>query len=62
MLCDVSGSVAGFSHFTLLLCLALREQFSRVRVFAFVERADYLADTYGERFRPPASLRERDEF
>jgi 3-hydroxyacyl-CoA dehydrogenase/enoyl-CoA hydratase/3-hydroxybutyryl-CoA epimerase len=25
----------------------------------FVERADYLADTYGERFRPPASLRER---
>ncbi|MEV0680563.1 3-hydroxyacyl-CoA dehydrogenase NAD-binding domain-containing protein [Actinosynnema sp. NPDC050436] len=26
---------------------------------AFVERADYLADTYGERFRPPASLRDR---
>ncbi|MFI9814316.1 3-hydroxyacyl-CoA dehydrogenase NAD-binding domain-containing protein [Saccharothrix variisporea] len=25
----------------------------------FVERADYLADTYGERFRPTASLRER---
>ncbi|QFZ22481.1 3-hydroxyacyl-CoA dehydrogenase NAD-binding domain-containing protein [Saccharothrix syringae] len=25
----------------------------------FVERADYLADTYGERFRPPASLRDR---
>ncbi|GII24862.1 hypothetical protein [Planosporangium mesophilum] len=24
----------------------------------FVERADYLADTYGERFRPPALLRE----
>ena len=40
MLCDVSGSVAGFSHFTLLLVQALREQFSRVRVFAFVERAD----------------------
>lgn len=31
-------------------------------VQAFVERADYLADTYGERFRPPASLRERDGF
>ncbi|MEU5696064.1 3-hydroxyacyl-CoA dehydrogenase NAD-binding domain-containing protein [Actinosynnema sp. NPDC020468] len=28
-------------------------------VSAFVERADYLADTYGERFRPPASLREK---
>jgi uncharacterized protein with von Willebrand factor type A (vWA) domain len=38
--CDVSGSVAGFSHFTLLLVQALREQFSKVRVFAFVERAD----------------------
>ena len=25
---------------------------------AFVARADFLADTYGERFRPPASLRE----
>ena len=25
----------------------------------FVQRADYLADTYGERFRPPASLRDR---
>jgi uncharacterized protein with von Willebrand factor type A (vWA) domain len=40
VLCDVSGSVAGFSHFTLLLVQALREQFSKVRVFAFVERAD----------------------
>ena len=40
ILCDVSGSVAGFSHFTLLLVQALREQFSKVRVFAFVERAD----------------------
>ncbi|MGH3523445.1 MAG: VWA domain-containing protein, partial [Mycobacterium sp.] len=33
VLCDVSGSVAGFSHFTLLLVHALRQQFSRVRVF-----------------------------
>jgi len=36
----VSGSVAGFSHFTLLLVNALREQFSRVRVFAFVDTTD----------------------
>ena len=28
VLCDVSGSVAGFSHFTLLLVHALRQQFS----------------------------------
>jgi len=40
LLCDVSGSVAGFSNFTLLLVNALREQFSRVRIFAFVDRAD----------------------
>ncbi|MFD0362952.1 VWA domain-containing protein [Nocardia sp. GCM10030253] len=40
LLCDVSGSVAGFSNFTLLLVSALREQFSRVRIFAFVDRVD----------------------
>lgn len=40
VLCDVSGSVAGFSHFTLLLVHALREQFSRVRVFAFIDTTD----------------------
>jgi len=40
ILCDVSGSVAGFSHFTLLLVNALCEQFSRVRVFAFVDTTD----------------------
>jgi uncharacterized protein with von Willebrand factor type A (vWA) domain len=40
LLCDVSGSVAGFSNFTLLLVNALREQFSRVRIFAFVDRTD----------------------
>ncbi|WP_067479770.1 vWA domain-containing protein [Nocardia amamiensis] len=40
VLCDVSGSVAGFSNFTLLLVSALREQFSRVRIFAFVDQID----------------------
>ncbi|MGI8625747.1 MAG: vWA domain-containing protein [Geodermatophilaceae bacterium] len=40
VLCDVSGSVAGFSHFTLLLTAALREQFSGVRAFAFVDSCD----------------------
>ncbi|MFF8772314.1 VWA domain-containing protein [Kitasatospora sp. NPDC015120] len=38
LLCDVSGSVAGFSDFTLLLVQAMRDQFSKVRVFAFVNR------------------------
>ena len=40
ILCDVSGSVAGFSNFTLLLVHALREQFSKVRIFAFVDATD----------------------
>ena len=40
VLCDVSGSVAGFSHFTLQLVHSLREQFARVRVFAFVDTTD----------------------
>ncbi|MET4048986.1 hypothetical protein BJD99_07035 [Rhodococcus sp. 1163] len=40
VMCDVSGSVAGFSHFTLLLVHALREQFSKVRIFAFIDSTD----------------------
>ena len=40
VLCDVSGSVAGFAHFTLMLTAALREQFSGVRAFAFVDTCD----------------------
>ncbi|MDI3313996.1 MAG: VWA domain-containing protein [Mycobacterium sp.] len=47
VLCDVSGSVAGFSHFTLLLVHALRQQFSRVRVFAFVDTADEVTQLFG---------------
>ncbi|WP_239376964.1 VWA domain-containing protein [Frankia sp. Cj5] len=40
VLCDVSGSVASFAHFTLLLTHALREQFTRVRAFAFIDTTD----------------------
>ncbi|WP_406260572.1 vWA domain-containing protein [Streptomyces nigra] len=40
LLCDVSGSVSGFSNFTMLLVQALHDQFSKVRVFAFVNRVD----------------------
>ncbi|MGW3244394.1 vWA domain-containing protein [Streptomyces sp. NPDC001070] len=40
LLCDVSGSVSGFSNFTLLLVQALHDQFSKVRAFAFVNRID----------------------
>ncbi|MFE9936869.1 vWA domain-containing protein [Streptomyces hirsutus] len=40
LLCDVSGSVSGFSDFTMLLVQALHDQFGKVRVFAFVNRID----------------------
>ncbi|AKN16652.1 hypothetical protein MHAE_15109 [Mycobacterium haemophilum DSM 44634] len=52
ILCDVSGSVAGFSHFTLLLVHALRQQFSRVRVFAFIDTTDEVT----QMFSPDADL------
>lgn len=40
ILCDVSDSVTSFARFTLMLVFALREQFNRVRVFAFVDDLD----------------------
>ena len=52
MLCDVSGSVAGFSHFTLMLTQALREHFTGVRAFAFVDTTDEVTRF----FRPGADV------
>ena len=40
VLCDISDSVSAFAHFTLLLVYALREQFAKVRAFAFVDELD----------------------
>ena len=40
LLCDMSGSVAGFAQFTVLLVQALADQFSKVRSFAFVGLTD----------------------
>ncbi|HET7734845.1 MAG TPA: VWA domain-containing protein [Nocardioidaceae bacterium] len=37
VLCDVSGSVANFAQFTLMLVFALRDQFTKVRAFTFVD-------------------------
>lgn len=66
LLCDVSGSVAGFSDFTMLLVQALHDQFSKVRVFAFVNRVDEVtgllvhgaadAEGLGARIREEATL------
>ena len=48
LLCDVSGSVAGFSNFTMHLVQALSGQFSKVRVFAFVNAMDEVTDMVKE--------------
>jgi len=40
LLCDISGSVAAFAHFTMQFTYAMSSQFSRVRAFAFVDGVD----------------------
>lgn len=40
LICDVSGSVAAFARFTLMLTHALQGQFSKVRSFAFIDTVD----------------------
>jgi uncharacterized protein with von Willebrand factor type A (vWA) domain len=52
VLCDVSGSVASFAQFTLMLVYALREAFSGVRAFTFVY--DVVEVTH--HFRPGADV------
>ncbi len=48
LLCDVSGSVSGFSNFTMLLVQALSDQFSKIRVFAFVNAMAEVTDLVKE--------------
>jgi len=50
VLCDVSGSVANFAQFTLLLVYALREQFEKVRAFTFIDHIHEVT----HHFRPGA--------
>ncbi|MEV5612512.1 VWA domain-containing protein [Streptomyces sp. NPDC052225] len=56
LLCDVSGSVAGFANFTMLLVQALHDQFSKVRVFAFVNRIDEVTDLIARGTADPEGL------
>ncbi|MEU6126838.1 VWA domain-containing protein, partial [Streptomyces sp. NPDC047123] len=56
LLCDVSGSVAGFANFTMLLVQALHDQFSKVRVFAFVNRVDEVTGLLTHGAADPAGL------
>jgi uncharacterized protein with von Willebrand factor type A (vWA) domain len=54
VLCDVSGSVAHFASFTLMLVYALREAFGGVRAFTFVDDVTEVT----EHFRPGADVAE----
>jgi uncharacterized protein with von Willebrand factor type A (vWA) domain len=59
LLCDVSGSVAGFAHFTLMLVEALHDQFSRVRAFAFVDATAEVTELVADNEADPDRLAER---
>jgi uncharacterized protein with von Willebrand factor type A (vWA) domain len=52
VLCDVSGSVANFAQFTLLLVFALRDQFQKVRAFTFIDHVHEVT----EHFKPGADV------
>ncbi len=56
VLCDVSGSVAGFAGFTLMLVFALREQFERVRAFTFVDDVHEVTDDFARGADPADAL------
>jgi uncharacterized protein with von Willebrand factor type A (vWA) domain len=57
VICDVSGSVAAFAHFTLLLVYALREQFTRVRTFAFIDEIDEVTRFFAPGGDPGEAIR-----
>ena len=56
VLCDVSGSVANFASFTLMLVFALREQFNRVRAFTFVDEIHEVTDRFNTRGDPAQTM------
>ncbi len=59
LLCDMSGSVAGFAQFTLLLVQALADQFSKVRSFAFVGLTDEITPLVSAGTADPDGLARR---
>ena len=47
LLCDISGSMATFSRFTLQFTHAMSTHFSKLRSFAFVDTIDEVSDFFG---------------
>jgi len=48
LLCDISGSVAEFARFTMSLLFATKQEFSRIRLFVFVDGVDEVTDVMDE--------------
>jgi uncharacterized protein with von Willebrand factor type A (vWA) domain len=48
LLCDISGSVSEFARFTMTLLYAMKEEFSRIRLFVFVDGIDEVTDLMEE--------------
>jgi hypothetical protein len=48
LLCDISGSVSEFARFTMSLLHATRDEFSRIRLFAFVDGIDEVTERFRE--------------
>src|SRR6202012_2492515 len=55
VLCDVSDSGSSFAQFTLLFVYALREQFTKVRAFAFVAEVDEATRVFARGGAPVAA-------
>jgi uncharacterized protein with von Willebrand factor type A (vWA) domain len=47
VLCDLSGSMATFARFTMQLTYAIASEFSKVRVFGFIDGLDEVTDYFG---------------
>jgi uncharacterized protein with von Willebrand factor type A (vWA) domain len=48
LLCDISGSVAEFARFTMSLLYAMKGEFSRIRLFVFVDGIDEVTERFRE--------------
>ncbi len=48
LLCDISGSMAEFARFTMSLLHAAKGEFSRIRLFVFVDGIDEVTDRFQE--------------
>ena len=48
LLCDISGSVSEFARFTMSLLYAMKEEFSKIRLFVFVDGIDEVTDLMNE--------------